>query len=218
MLLEMIARRFAKSANDNRLNARATVLGSQAIAQTELPLVELSRAGSFFVGGLQLAANAIAPDAALPTTTAKLALFNGEADGGKALFIDHLHFFLTTGTAAAGATLWVAVSRGKLATAVTADTTGFGSGPAYGRTNASTSARWGAAVTLPASTIWHSVGGSFQAAAANFGQSDQPFEIRGGICVPPGYALGFAVLSGAGTTPLYGVSARWAELETDLQP
>ena len=55
-------------------------------------------------------------------------------------------------------------------------------------------------------------------AAANFGQSDQPFEIRGGIAVPPGYAMGLAILSGAGTTPLYGVGGRWGEMESDLEP
>jgi hypothetical protein len=218
MLLEMIARRFSKSANENRLNARATVLGSQAIAQTELPQVELARSGSLFLGGLQLAANGIAPDATLPTTTAKLVLYNGAEDNGKSLFIDHLHAFLTTGTAAAGMTLWVAVTNGKLGTPVTANTTGWSVGPANGRKAAASAAVWGTAATLPTGTIWHSVGGSFQTAAANFGMSDQPFELRGGICVPPGYGLAFAFLSGAGTTPLYGLGARWAELETDLQP
>jgi hypothetical protein len=216
VLLELIAQRFMRGANNNRQEARGTILGSLAVAQTELPLGEVTRAGRFYVGGLQLAANAIAPDTSLPTTTAKLALFNGEPDGGKTYFIDHAHLFLASGTAAAGLTAWAAVSKGKLATAVAAMATGFDVAAARGL-QGNSNAKFGTAVTLPAGTVWHSLGGGYQAAAANFGQSDQPWEIRGGLAVPPGYALGLAVLSGAGTTPLYGWSLRWAELETDLE-
>lgn len=218
MLIELITQRYFKGANNNKQELRGTILGSLAIAQIELPQVELVRAGKLFHGGLQLAANGIAPDTALPTTTAKIALFNGEQDGGKAYFMDLLHFFLVSGTAAAGATLWACVSKGKLATAIGAMTAGFDVAPANGRTNTASAARWGAAVTLPAGTVWHSLGSTLQAAAANFGQGDQGYELRGGLCVPPGHAMGLAIITGAGTAPLYGVSARWAELETDLEP
>jgi hypothetical protein len=216
MLSELIVRRIAKTLN--RAEHRGTPLLSLAVAQTELEQLELARSGRMFHGGLQLAANGIAPDTALPTTTAKLALFNADSDGGKLIALDHLHVFLVSGTPAAGMTLWICVSNGKLATAVAAMATGFGAGPTNGKAGVASIARFGTAVTLPAGTIWSSRGGAFQLAAANFGQSDQPFEMRGSIVVPPGYAMGLAVLSGAGTTPLYGVSARWAELETDIEP
>jgi hypothetical protein len=216
MLSELIIRRIAKATS--RLEHRGTPLGSLGIAQTELEQLELARSGRMFHGGLQLAANGIAPDTALPTTTAKLALYNSASDGGRILCIDHLHVFVVSGTPAAGLTLWVCISNGKLATAVGAMATGFGAGPTNGQAAAASFARWGTAVTLPAGTIWSSSGGSFQLAAANFGQSDQPFEVRGSLVIPPGYAMGVAILSGAGTTPLYGVSARWAEVETDVEP
>jgi len=92
-----------------------------------------------------------------------------------------------------------------------------GVGPSSGLAKHSSAAKWAASITLPGSPVWDLVGASFQLAAANVGQGDQPFEIRGGIAVPPGYALGLSIISGAGTTPKYGVSARWAELEVDLE-
>jgi hypothetical protein len=213
--LKGIINRFVKGANRDEQELRLTALGSLAVAQTEPPLVEVTRAANRFYGGLQLAANGIAPDTALPTTTAKLVLYNGESDGGRGYYVDHLHHFLISGTAAAGSTLWVCVSNGKIATPVAANVTGFNSQSASG--SGATKAKWGTAATLPAGTVWFSVGGSFQLAAANVGQSDQPLNLRGGICIPPGYAMGLAVFSGAGTTPLYGHSAAWSELETDLE-
>jgi hypothetical protein len=35
--------------------------------------------------------------------------------------------------------------------------------------------------------------------------------------VPPGHALGIAILSGTGTAPLYSVYARWRELDVDAE-
>lgn len=195
---------------------RLTSVGSLAMAQTELQQVELVRTGRLFKGGTGIIANGIAPDTAIPTTTAKLALFNGEADGGRTYFVDHLAFSLGSGTPTAGASLLVGVSNGKIATPVSAMATGYGVGPASGLTKHKSAALFGTAVTMPAGTVWDLVGASFQLAAANVGQGDQPFEIRGGIAIPPGYALGFSILSGTGTTPLYLVGCRWAELETTL--
>jgi hypothetical protein len=111
----------------------------------------------------------------------------------------------------------VALSNGKLATALGAMATGYGVGPASGFTKHKSAALFGVTQTLPASSVWVPIGASLQLAAANVGQGDQPFEVRGGLLVPPGYALGFSILSGAGTTPLYMVGARWQELEIDLE-
>jgi hypothetical protein len=122
-----------------------------------------------------------------------------------------------SGTAAAGASLLAAVSNGKLATPVSTMATGYGVGPASGLTKHKSAALFGAAVTMPANTVWDVLAANAQAAAANVGQGDGPYEVRGGIAIPPGYALGLSVLSGAGTTPLYGIGLRWAELEVDLE-
>lgn len=196
---------------------RLTSMGSLSVAQAELPMVEAVRTGRFFKGGCGIIANAIAPDTAIPTTSAALALFNGEPDGGRTIFIEALSFALLSGTAAAGAALFAAVSNGKLATAVSAMATGYGVGPASGLTKHKSAALFGTGITLPASSVWDLIGANFQLAAANVGQGDQPFEIRGGIAIPPGYALGLSVVSGAGTTPKYGIGVRFAELEVDLE-
>lgn len=196
---------------------RMTSVGSMAIGQTELPQVELSRTGRMFKGGCGIIANGIAPVAAIPTTTATLALYNAEADTGRTIFLDAVSVALLSGTPAAGLSVFAAVSNGKVATPVSAMATGYGVGPASGLTRHKSAALFGTAVTMPAGTVWDLVGASLQTAAANVGQGDGPWEVRGGIAVPPGYALGLAILSGAGTTPLYGFGLRWAELEVDLE-
>jgi hypothetical protein len=68
------------------------------------------------------------PEQAIPTTTALIALFNGEPDGGRTYFIDQLAFSLLSGTPAAGASLFAAVSPGKIAPPPTAMATGYGVG------------------------------------------------------------------------------------------
>jgi hypothetical protein len=216
MRLSGIVQKAFKVQQGSDQEVRLTSMGSVAMAQTELPQVELARIGRMFKGGTGIIANGIAPVAAIPTTTATLALYNGEPDTGRTLFIDALSFALGSGTPAAGAALFAAVSNGKLATAVAAMATGYGVGPTTGLTKHKSAALFGAAITFPAGTVWDLVGASQQLAAANVGQGDQPFELRGSIAVPPGYALGLAILSGAGTTPLYMVGARWAEIEVDL--
>lgn len=216
MITDFIARRIGKLSDGAQANGRITPLGTQVSADVELPQTELARTGRLFYGGCQLAANAIAPDTALPTTTIKLGLFNGEQDGGRLYVLDHLHVFCVSGTPAASATLWACVSESKLATRVTANATGYDAAAAYGG-KSKTNARWGTALTFPAGTVWHGIASIPLLAAANFGQGGDAFELRGSLVVPPGYAAGFAVLSGAGTTPLYAISARWAEIESLIE-
>jgi hypothetical protein len=71
--------------------------------------------------------------------------------------------------------------------------------------------------TSPFTPAWFAVGSSFQAAAANVGQGDGYADIEGGILVPPRHALGLGILSGTGTSPLYGISVIWTELAAELE-
>ena len=41
-------------------------------------------------------------------------------------------------------------------------------------------------------------------------------DVAGKIIVPPGFAAVFAVASGAGTTPLYGITAAWSEIASEI--
>jgi hypothetical protein len=216
MRLSGIVQKAFRVAQGSDQEVRITSFSSLAIAQTELPQVELARVGRMFKGGLGIIANGIAPVQAIPTTTATLALYNGEPDSGRTIFLDSLAIALVSGTPAAGLSVLAAVSNGKLATPVSAMATGYGAGPVTGLTRHKSAALFGTAITFPAGTVWDVLAANAQAAAANVGQGDGPYEIRGGIAVPPGYALGLAVLSGAGTTPLYGIGLRWAEIDVDL--
>jgi hypothetical protein len=139
---------------------------------------------------------------------------NDTAGSGLSLLLDWLDVFLGSGTAAAGMTVMAAI--GKPTNPPTANPTGYGISSLSGSARGS-KALWGSALTLPAGVNWSALSSSFQLAAANVGQGDNPLDLGGRLMVPPGYALCLAILSGAGTTPLYGVSAQWAELEVDVE-
>lgn len=214
MFLEGLVRRFQRQPVGSDPALRVTTHESLAVANVEPLRFEMARAGRRYHGGNSIIANGIAPVAAIPTTTATLALFNGEADGGRLIVIDRIGFWLGSGTAAAGATLFGAVSLGKLATAVSAMATGYAVGRADGQA-ADSAAKFGSAVTMPTGTVWSQLCSSFQAAAANVGQGDTVTDLDGGLILRPGYALGLGILSGSGTTPLYGISVHWSELEQE---
>lgn len=216
MLMQGIVSRFYKKAmSDAPGQLRLTGQGSMAVAAVEPEAYERARAGRRFWGGNQIIANGIAPVAAIPTTTATLALYNGEPDNGADLAIERINFWLGSGTAAAGATLFVCVSDGPIATTPTM-ATGY-EVASCSRGGRKSKAVFGTAVTIPADPSWVGALSTFQLAAANVGQGDGVAFLDGGIIVPPRHALGIAILSGAGTTPLYGVSAIWSEIEGDRE-
>lgn len=209
--------RYVRGGNGDREPLSLTQNGALRIAQLEPDGLEIARGGFDFVGGTQVIANGIAPVSAIPTTTATLALYNTSEDTGYSLFVDQVSFALGSGTAAAGATLFLALSNGKIAAAnIPAAASNYSSQclSTLGKTSV---ARWGTAVTFPAGSAWFQATSTFQLAAANVGQGDAPAKFTRGILVPPGYALGFGILSGAGTSPLYSVSAKWVELALDIE-
>lgn len=219
MNLAGYVRRFGFFGPGAQREMRLTGIESLSVAQVEDTKAELARAGRRFGGGNQIIANGIAPVSAIPTTTATLALFNGEDSGGRSLIIDRICFWLGSGTPAAGATLFATVSPSKIATPPTANATGYGSQSLSG-SSMRTKAVWATGVTvpsMPAAPNWIAIQSTFQLAAANVGQGDTYSEMSGALVVPPQYALGFGILSGAGTTPLYGISVTWSETALDLE-
>lgn len=219
MNLELFGRirRSIRGGNSGTVPLRLTQHESVAVAQYEPPYLETSRAGLHFAGGTQVIANGIAPVAAIPTTTATLGIYNRAEDGGSSLFIDHLGFFLGSGTPAAGATMLAAVSNGKIAAASIPSAASNYSSQCLSTVGKSAVAVWATALTIPAGSSWFQVLSTFQLAAANVGQGDYVALPGRGILIPPGYALGIAILSGAGTTPLYSVSAQWIEQALDIE-
>lgn len=214
---DAIVRRVSLKGNGTQNPLRQTSFESLAIAAVEGDNWEALRQHMKFAGGCQVIASGIAPVAAIPTTTATLALYNTASDGGKSILLEKLAFTLGSGTAAAGATLFATVSNGKLASVPSA-ASNYSSQCLSGDPTATSIARWATGVTIPAGSAWAVAASSFQLAAANVGQGDQPAAFPGGgILVRPGCALGLAILSGAGTTPLYTVSAYWSEAMVDVE-
>lgn len=222
MEIEARIRDFVENAYAKGLETlRLTQLESQAIAQVEDARSELGRAGRRFGGGCQIIANGIAPVAAIPTTTATLALYNNEEAGGMVYFVRRISApWVGSGTPAAGATVFACISPSRIASPPTVMVTGYGAASLSGSTRR-TKALFATAVTLPstpAAPAWIQIHSSLQLAAANVGEGDGiGTEFDGELVVPPGYALGLAILSGAGTTPLYGLSVTWAEKQVTLR-
>lgn len=205
--------RSAKVSNGVEQALLGSLIGSAKVAAFEPDRALVSAAGRRYYGGCQVIASGIAPVAAIPTTTATLFLWNGESAGGATYFIEEINHALGSGTAAAGAALMVCVTN----LAQTAPTAASN----YATQNASNSTRrsravWGAGITV-ATGGWKIARSSFQLAAANVGQGDNPYQPNGALAIPPGYGLGIAILSGTGTTPLYSVSVQWCELDADLE-
>lgn len=216
MKIEGLVSRFTRRPNDTYRGVRLTGLGSQAIAVTEPSYVELNRANKIFGAVVGNGATFKAPVTAVPTTTATWAIWNGEPDGGKSYVILQAGFFLASGTAAVGASLIAAVSNIRHATQSAYASTVIHSMGGGGKTTKAVLAN---AVTIAGTQppwVQLAADGSLTA-AATIGQGLVARDLGGLYLVRPGGVFALDVLSGTGTTALYGVSVIWAELELDLE-
>lgn len=165
----------------------------------------------------------LAPVTAMPTTTATMALWNGSSK--RTLFIDKLGYFLASGTPTAGSALvccvtTVAQARPTLSTGANGGYAGTVISGLGGQSGGNSEAAFVTNITITgAQPAWGIVAanpGGVGLAAATFPQhvafNDH---IAGGIAVPPGGMLGLAVLSGTGTTPLFGFEVEWDEYISD---
>lgn len=173
-----------------------------------------SARGQRFCAGLQLLSSGIAPKQAIPSLSPTLCLYNG--DSSQSYVVRYIHKWLASGTAAAGSTLLVALSPNALSPVPTQNATNFKIqklGPSS--TSETSSALLASGVTLPNSPqapVWISICSDFQLAAANLGQGDAVTNLNGMIVIPPGYGMGIDIISGSGSSPLYGVTVVWDEV------
>jgi hypothetical protein len=203
-------RNFASNTLSGAYSAlRLTQFESLAVAQVEGQRVESVRSGHSFIGGCGVIASGIAPDATIPTTTAKLALYNSASSGGVTVFVHKIAATLGSGTAAAGSSLLIGVP----ALVQAAATTKLSDHNVTNLMPTSTATAKGilGTATMPAGTVWAAMGGVSTLAAANVGQSIGSLDFQGGLAIPPGYALGLGVFSAAGTSPLFSFSVTWEE-------
>lgn len=193
-------------------------LGSFNVQQVEYPRQQLARLGLLYCISAGVVANAKAPVTDIGTTTAAWALYNGNtAASGINLYVGKVGVHLASGTSDIGATLWMGMSPTAQSSAVSA-ATGIVGPKSLSASSARTSlAVLGGAVTLAGAPAWVPIGGLANHAAAATPGSGVVVDLNGGLIIPPLFACGFTVLSGAGTTAKYAVSiSEYAEYRTDL--
>jgi len=194
-------------------------LGALGVSQITPKYLALAQNGLVYGISAGVVANAKIPIVDVGTTTAAWALYNGNAtgNGGYALHVLRVGVWLASGTSDIGFSLIAGMSTAVQASAVTNATGIVGpkslSSSASQRTSLAT---LGGAVTLAGAPSWVPLGsGNHHAAVATVG-TGLVAEVDGGIVIPPGFACGFTVLAGVGTTAKFAVSVIYAEIPSYL--
>ena len=197
-------------------------LGAMCVNQVLSPRSLRAAAGARFAGVMGSGSTFLAPVTAYPTTTLTMALWNGDPAGGRSYFIDRITAVVASGTPVVGGALLACVTtvaqarptlstggNGGYANTIISGLSGYKGGSSNGiLINAITltgdQPAWFVAAHQPSNT-----------ATANIAATGFVAELDGGVLVPPGYMLGMAVLSAAGTTPLYSFGVTWDEVQAD---
>ena len=200
-----------------RLDNFAGLLTSQTLPQR----YELSRSGRIYVASSG-AATAQASTATVPTTTAPFALWNGASGatggGGNTGAISYailgVGFWTFSGTFGIGTMMFGGVSSSAQAAAVSAlSSSTVKSASGSTRTTAGV---LGANITLAGTPSWMALGSAqTTGAAANLGQGAF-VKLDGEFIVPPGYCFGVACVTTQTSSPLFGASILYAEIESYL--
>lgn len=184
------------------------------LVSQQLPsLARLAQSGRIF--SISTAAGtAKAPVATVGTTTAAFALWNGNAVTTKrCLVLIEVEARLVSGTAPVGSTAMLGLSKTVQSAAVAAYAGVVGPISNSGSTSYASLALIGGAITLAAAPVWRGVAQTGVALAVGGGML---YKAEGGIIVPPFCCLGATVLSDTGTTPLWGWTFTYAEIDIDL--
>lgn len=168
-------------------------------------------ANRVYVGGT---VTAVAPVAAIPTTAAQFALWNGESQGGKTYVVTALSW---TSIASAGAAFvgQLLVHNALAIQPIISGTAAKGPYPTDGLPSAS-KAMVASAVTLTASQVassmWHPVGNSTNGGAATATISMGMWQNVDGLYrIPPGGILSLAVLCSAPGSATCDCFVQWRE-------
>lgn len=200
-------------------------LGEQGVSFLQAPKALRAAAGVRFVASMG-SATLLAPVTAWPTTTATMGLYNDSDD--RSLFVDTLGYHLGSGTPTASSAL-VACVVGGIQTRPTISTGangGYAGTEIMGLNGTSTKSKAIFATNLTLLKVgsgnpaWHVVAGNPSGvglASATLAAHAAVVAVEGGIVVPPRGILGLAVLSGTGTTPLFGFQVTWDEYQADLE-
>ncbi len=177
---------------------------------------EGTRAGRRFHLGNNAAVTGIAPVTALPTTAAQWGIYNPSIT--KSLYLEELGVFLTSGTPGVGGVLLACLYT--VGTTISALKTGVAISSRNNSTQTSeTLCNSGITISTPAAPVWFPVADRNADASVTAFAASATFRappLRGSIIIAPGAALGLAVVSPAGSSPLWAPFAQWQELETNL--
>lgn len=194
------------SDNPTAINPRGDLL----VAQSLPPSAELVRMGRSFMA---VQTSAVAPVAALPTTTAQLSLWNGEPAGGRIYIIDSVFAIcVVSAGAATGLGLVGMMNVARTSTPPTADLTPKGlAGQAYNGKGI---------VDLAVGSLvddgWHPLGSSVVGPASQIGLTvDVPLEGRYIIPSGGGY-FHLACVANTAATITVRMGIRWHEVQLPL--
>jgi hypothetical protein len=151
----------------------------------------------------------VAPVAAIPTTAAHFALYNGELSGGKTYTVTAVGF--TTTTSAAAVIKLQQLANVMFISPPISGTAANGPQPTDGQVNNS-KAMVASAVTIKTGGTWHPVGTSvdFGAQTATIALGNWT-PVRGIYILPPGGLLSLAVLCSAAGSAKCICSVTWEE-------
>jgi hypothetical protein len=184
--------------------------GDIAVAQALPPAAELVRLG----GSYFCLDSAVAPVAALPTTTAHLSLWNGEAPGGKSYVIDAVGTMLN---ASAGAAINIGVAAQLNTTNPIANPAGaLAIKSLSGKANYGGKGNAKASVTVTNDSAWHEIGTQLICAnTANITLAVE-FPVYGRYIVPPQGMFSLASLCNAAGTATAQPIIFWHEVQLTL--
>lgn len=212
-LIDMLPGRFAPKQTGGLVFAGCSGYGALRVAQVDQEGSELTRAGRRFCIATLATATGIAPVQVIPTTAAQWVLSNTSAVDTMAF--EELGVFLASGVAGLGivvmACLFTLPAQVSLATGIT-----VASRSGSLRTSA-IAIKSAVTITLPAAPAWFPVAHyDFTPTAINSVLATNDL-IKGKLMLPPLTSLGLAVLSPAGTAPLFTPHASWVEAAQDLE-
>lgn len=211
-LLDMYAQRFTPK-QTGPVFGSSSGFGGLRVAVLDQESAELTRAGRRFATSWTTGVTGIAPVQAMPTTAAQWAIGNTSATD--TLAFDELGVHLASGTAGLGIVVVACVFTLPVQSA---HATGMSIASRSGSARTSV-AKINSAVTIttPAAPAWFPIAyhGFTPTAVSSVLAADQA--TKGKLMVPPLYSLGLAVMSPAGTVPLYVPHASWIEAAQDLE-
>lgn len=172
--------------------------------------MELARARRLYAANTG-AGTAIAPVAAIPTTAAAWALYNGHTTRMVVPIMVTCHS--VSGTLGLGMSLLAGLSGTKQASALTAYASSVSKPITPG--SAASGGVFAQGATLAEAPAWITLASRDQVSAVSVGSGLTGFP-DGLFVIPPLYALGATVLAPLGTTALFNVGFVWAELDMTL--